>query len=151
MKKLFILLTTMMMLGSIGVFAQVEEDQPIIVDVGEDIHLEILPNPLDFGPVLPDTTDNPSTEDITFDATGSNVDVHIEITDVTGAPFEDGLKIDGTDPVGQFWDLPCISDPNTEICTYDLDTAEPTLDIPLGTSQGSKSGTIVYTVTGPAP
>ena len=148
MKKLFLLMTTVMMLSAIGVFA---DDQPVIVDVGENIHVAILPNPLDFGSILPGTSNAQSTQDITFNAAGSNVNVHIAISDVTGVPFSDGLKIGGSSPVGQFWDLLCISDPTTEICTYDLVTADPTLDIPLGTSQGSKAGAIVYTVTGPAP
>ena len=112
--------------------------------------VSISPINLDFGSKTPGTFDNPALNGpITFDATGSNTDFSIEVADVTGFPFEDGLEFDGEEPVGQEWDFEC--EEVDDICTYETQSTVPTLSIPSGAVVGEKVGTITYLITGPAP
>jgi len=124
-------------------------EQGLTVTIGEDIHLLITPNPLGFGPVVPGINNNPATNGpIQFDASGSNVDVKIEVTAVTGFPFEsNGLLLGGAAPVGQTWNLLCT--PVGSVCTYVVASTIPTLNVPLGATKGDKAGTITYLITGP--
>jgi len=127
-------------------------DQGLEVDVGEDIHLLITPETVDFGTVVPGPNKPATNGPITFDATGSNVDVTVTVSDVDGFPFEGStLLLDGdSTPIGKSWTLECTENVE-EVCEYDLASTVPTLDVPLGTSQGTHLGTITYTVTGPSP
>ena len=128
------------------------DDQRLTVIIGQDIHLEITPKPVDFGTVVPGP-DNPATTNgglIEFDADGSNVDVTVTVDDVTGFPFAGAtLFLDGDDPIGKSWFLECV--PEDDICTYVVRSTVPTLDVPVGTSQGTYLGAITYLVTGSPP
>ena len=150
MKKLLVFAVMFGILISMISFVLAAE-QSVEVEVGEDIHLEITPATVDFGVVVPGPNKPATNGPIEFDATGSNVDVHVEVTDVEGFPFEGStLLLDGdSTPIGKFWDLDCVIANN--ICTYVVASTVPTLDVPLGTSQGTYLGTITYSVTGPAP
>ena len=148
MKKLLILAVFGIVIASLSFIAAA--DQGLEVTVGEDITLLITPSIVDFGTVVPGLGKPAVNGPITFDATGSNVDVHVEVSAVTGFPFAGStLLLDGdSTPVGKFWDLVCLT-PLT-VCTYAPAFTTPTLDVPIGTSKGSYEGTITYTVTGPA-
>jgi len=123
-----------------------ENSQSINVEVITTITVMINPNILDFGSLVAGTIDNPAVNGpVSFDASGSNVDVQVEITDITAGLFEDGLKFDGALALGQIFVLNCLAG---EVCTYDLETTDPTLDIPAGTPAGAKTGVITYTLTG---
>src|SRR3989344_291231 len=126
-------------------------DQGLEVDVGEDIHLVITPTTVDFGTVVPGLGKTAVNGPITFDAAGSNVDVTVAVTAVTGFPFAGStLLLDGdSTPVGLSWLLDCVLASN--VCTYSVASTVPTLDIPVGASQGTHVGAITYTVTGAAP
>ncbi len=142
-----LLMMSLLVLGISFVFAA---DQTVQVTIGGDVVVAISPNPLDFGNVLPNSVDNAATNGpIMFDATGSNVDVTVQVSSVSGFPFADGLMFDGEEPVGKNWLLECTIQNN--ICTYDSASTVPTLNVPAGSAQGQNQGTITYTVTGPQP
>ena len=145
MKKLlvFLVMFGVLMLGVGGVLA---ENQGITVTVGQDIVVVINPTTVTFAPVLPGTT-NDALEDVSFDATGSNVDVNVAVTTVSVEPFHSGLKFDTVLPEGQSYVLPCV--PSGELCTYVLKTLDTTLDIPSTFQKGTYNGVITYTITGP--
>jgi hypothetical protein len=127
-----------------------ENEQGLEATILGKIVLTILPRWIDFGAVQPGSTNNPSVNgNITFNATGSGTDVRVEITNVTGSPFDTGLRINGDGPKGKFWNLPCTMINNT--CTYDLVQAAPTLNVPADFIPGPVQGTIIYTITGPTP
>lgn len=150
MNKFLILsvLFGVLVFSSAGVIA--DTGQGINASVGENISLIITPTTVEFGQVAPGTDDNDATSgDITFDAEGSNVNVNIEVTNVSGFPFETGLMLDGMPALGEFWDLMCVID--SELCTYTPATTTPTLDVPVGAPPGVKPGTITYTITGTPP
>ena len=113
-----------------------------------NINVVITPGTLDFGTVTPGDTDIGATNGpINVDATGSNVGVTIQVTAVTSPPFDTGLKLDNVLPTTKIFNLPCVLVSN--ICTYAPVTTVPTLDVPIGSPAGTKSGTITYTITGP--
>lgn len=121
--------------------------QGLNVTIGGVVVLEILPTTIEFGNVLSGSVNNPALNGpITFDASGSNTNVNVEVLSVTGFPFETGLKLDSNSPVGQFWDLICNLNGNA--CNFDLVEVVPTLDIPSGALGGTQSGTIEYMITG---
>ncbi|MFH1803123.1 MAG: lamin tail domain-containing protein [archaeon] len=118
-------------------------EQNLIVTIAGRIVFNVFPRLLDFGLVQPGSFDNPATNGpIIFDVTGSEQDVNVQITNVTGFPFEDGLKIDGSPALGASWFIPF---------TNPIVNATPTLDIPSDAQAGQAEGTIIYTVTGPTP
>ena len=146
-KKLFVFLMVTMVLSIMGVVADTQDTEAII---NEAVTILIEPNPLLFGPLVSGTNDNPATNGpISFDATGSNIDVTVTVDSVTGAPFDNGLKFDGLDPVGQVFLLECVV--VSDVCTYTPVTTIPTLDIPVGSPVGLQSGVITYIITGPIP
>ena len=146
-KKLLVFLVIFsVMLGMIGVAIGVP--QGIEVTISPDIHVVIAPTTVNFGAVIPGDGNN-AVEDVSFNATGSNVDVNVEVTIVTGDPFKDGLNFGGTLAEGQDIVLPCVH--SGELCTYVLETVETTLDIPIAFQKGLKSGTITYTITEVTP
>jgi|SRR3989338_3916184 len=108
------------------------------------IVLEILPRWLQFGTVQPGSINNPALNGpIIFNATGSEADVRVEITEVIGSPFDLGLKIDNVAALGKIWTILQTSS--------QVQNATPTLDIPENTPPGTAQGTIVYTVAGQVP
>ncbi len=150
MKKLLLFLVMFGVL--IGMSSSVlAVDQGLNVTIGENITLLISPDIVDFGIRVPGNNYSALNGPITFDATGSNVNVTVTVSAVTGFPFNSTtLRLDGDPtPVGLFWLLVCKT-PLT-VCTYDVAGTLPTLDIPTGASQGNHLGTITYTVTGPPP
>ncbi|MEK6887184.1 MAG: hypothetical protein AABW88_05120 [Nanoarchaeota archaeon] len=140
MKKLVLVFLVMMSLLSL-----LAADQGITVTVGQDITVVINPTTVNFGSVLPDTNANGAVEDVSFDATGSNVDVNVEVTTVSGEPFTSGLKFDGTLAQGQDILLPCVL--SGDLCTYVLEIVDTTLDVPDTFKKGVYPGTITYTIT----
>ncbi|MFH1289946.1 MAG: lamin tail domain-containing protein [Nanoarchaeota archaeon] len=125
-------------------------DQDLNATIREIIVLDISPRGLDFGIVDPGSQGNPALNGpIEFDATGSNVNVSVEVTEVVGYPFVGGLKIDGMEAVGSSWELICILSGFS--CTYNVVEAEPTLDVPIGAVGSYSEGIIIYTVSGPTP
>ncbi|MBU0760248.1 MAG: lamin tail domain-containing protein [Nanoarchaeota archaeon] len=118
-------------------------EQSLLVTIAGRIVFDILPRQLNFGIVQPGSTDNPALNGpIIFNVTGSEQDVNVEITNVTGYPFEDGLRIDNNPALGSHWFIPYTSP---------IVNATPTLDVPEEAPPGQAEGTIVYTVTGPTP
>lgn len=104
------------------------------------IKLEILPRWLEFSLLNQGSTNNPALNGpIIFNATGSTTDFNIEVTEVTGSPFDVGLKLDSEPATGKLW---------TILYSSPIQTTEPTLDVPEGTTVGQNTGTIVYTITG---
>lgn len=124
------------------------DDMNAEVDVIEDIRLSITPLTLDFGMMRGGEAN--AGDDIVFDATGSNVDVSVEVASVEGFPFADGLSLNGDDtPLGLTAFLECS--PVDYICEYTPISWTTLLSIPVGTSSNMYSGTITYFVSGPAP
>ncbi len=125
--------------------------QEVEVEIVQLTLASITPVSLNFGSLSPGTNDNPAVNGpIMFDATGSNTNVRVEVSAVTGFPFETGLKLDGDDtPFGKFWNLDCVE--NNNVCTFTPATTVPTLSIPAGAISGLKTGMITYTITGPTP
>jgi hypothetical protein len=152
MNKTFILtlLLGFFVLSVFGVSGVFAVDQSLNVSIGENITVQIAPETVQFGQVAPGSNNNMATNGpIAFNATGSNVDVNIEVTNVTGFPFENGLMLDGSPALGEVWDLLCIL--NGGICTYAGAETVPTLDVPIGAPAGVVGGTTTYTITGPTP
>ncbi len=144
MMNKFLVLAGFVVLALSG-FVLAQTPQPITVTVGDTIVVAITPPTVDFGNVATGTQNAPAISgDIMFNASGSNVNVSIEVTNVTGFPFTTGLKLDGAAPIGQSWDLLCNLVSN--ICTYPLQLVTPTLTVPTGTPAGITPGTIVYTI-----
>lgn len=118
-------------------------EQGLDVTIAGKIMLKILPRYLDFGIAQPGSFNNSALNGpITFNATGSTTDVKIQIVNVTGYPFSQGLRIDNQNPLGKFWSL-IVSSP--------VQSAIPTLDVPSDAVPGSNEGTIVYMITGQTP
>ena len=150
MKKLLLFLVMFGILISTMSFA-LAVDQGLTVTVGQDINLVITPSTVDFGTVVPGAGKPAVNGPIQFDATGSNVDVTVTVSAVTGFPFAGAtLRLDGdSTPVGLSWLLSCV--PVSGVCTYAVASTVPTLDVPVGAPKGTHIGTITYTVTGPSP
>ncbi len=153
MNKLFVLLGVLGMLGvflMIGVSSVIAVDQGINASVSENIILHILPKNVSFGTVLPGTfNNNATTGNITFNATGSNSNITVDVSTVTGIPFEDGLKLDGMVPTSSDFMMGCTIVGG--VCTYSIKTLIPTLDVPIGTPAGIRTGTITYLIIGIPP
>ncbi len=121
------------------------EGQDVEVEIDSSINVVVNPPTLNFGTIVAGTIDNPALNGpVSFDASGSNVNVRVEVTDITEGIFENGLKFDEDLALGQTFDLTC--DDGSGVCAYELITTIPTLDIPTGTPRGTKTGTITYTL-----
>lgn len=143
MKKLLLFLVFGVMIAGIVMATP----QKLIVNIGDDIVIAITPDMINFSSVMPGTDDNPAINGpIKFNATGSNTNVTIEVTNVTGVPFEDGLELDGANPIGRTFHLDCVT--VDYICTYSIVSTVPTLNVPKGLFKGMKEGNITYTITG---
>jgi hypothetical protein len=141
-KPLIFLAVFVMLFSAGGVLAV---DQPINGTISSDIVCAIGPATVIFGPITPGTNGNAATNGpITFNATGSNVDVAVTVTSVTGSPFSTGLRLDGADPISRVFNLDCVVVSN--ICTYSIATTTPTLNVPKGSPAGLQTGIITYTV-----
>ena len=125
-----------------------ENTQALETGVGPDVSLSISPATLNFGTLVAGTINNPGL-DVMFDATGSNVDVSVEVDSVVGFPYETGLKFNGANPKGQKTTLPCLL--SGGVCSYTPVEWTTSLTVPTGTRAGTYSGTITYIITGPAP
>lgn len=147
-KTKFLLLSVMFGVLLFGVGAVFAVNQPIEVTVGQDVTVLISPSTLDFGSLAAGTLNAPGSN-ITFDATGSNVNVSVSVSNVTGVPFQVGLKFNGLAPVGQMAALPC--DSTSGICVYTPVSWITSLSVPIGTPAGLRSGVVTYTVSGPSP
>lgn len=144
MKKILVFLTVLSVFVGLSGVVMANTSQDLSASVDENIVMSITPATIDFGPVTPGSSNVPAGM-ITFDPTGSNVDVQVTITSVTGAPFDTGLKLDTklwSDPLLK-WIIPCTG---TGSCTYTPATSVPTLDVPATITPGLKPGVITYTV-----
>lgn len=127
-----------------------ENEQGLNATISGLIKLKILPRWLEFGTLQPASTNNPALNGpITFNATGSGTNVSVEITEILGSPFAEGLKIDGHNATGSNWLMACKS--TKSACTFDIKSAVPTLDVPEDAAPGPVQGSIVYTISGPTP
>ena len=125
-------------------------EQLVDVEIVALTLVSISPMNLNFGSRIPGTSDNPAVNGpIEFDASGSNTNFDVEVTDVTGFPFETGLEFDGDEPVGKSWEFNCVE--VSDICTYATQSTVPTLSIPAGAVIGEHTGTVTYTVTASPP
>lgn len=148
MKKILVFLVMASVLSVFSIGNVIAVDQSINATINGNSSILITPATVEFGAVVPGTNNNPSTSgNISFDPTGSNVDVNVEVTNVTGKPFEGGLKFDGSLAQGQDYDILCVGNP----CTYTPKVVIPTLNVPIGSRAGIKTGTITYTITGTPP
>lgn len=115
-------------------------EQGLNVTIGPAIVFQVTPRQLEFGIVQSGSQNNPALNGpIVFNITGSGTDVNVEITEVSGFPFEEGLRIDGNPALGSFWTIP-ESAP--------IQAAIPTLNVPIDAQPGNNRGTIVYTISG---
>jgi hypothetical protein len=115
-------------------------EQNMEVTIAGGIVFQVFPRNLEFGLVQPDSEDNPALNGpIILNITGSTEDAQVEITDIVGSPFNQGLKLDDEPALYKIW---------TIFQSSPIVTAIPTLDVPQQTLPGNKKGTIVYTVTG---
>ena len=120
-----------------------QNQQDLNVTITGTVAFQVLPRNLEFGFVQPGSQNNPATNGpIIFNITGSTADAQVEITEVFGFPFNQGLKIDGQPATGSFWIINYTSP---------IQIAFPTLDIPEDAQPGHNQGIITYTVTGLPP
>ena len=115
-------------------------EQDLNFTIAGKIVFQIIPRNLEFGLVQPGSFNNPALNGpIVFNLTGSTADANVEITQVIGFPFENGLKIEEEQAFGKIW---------TILQSSPIQEAVPTLDIPIDAPAGNNKGTIVYTVSG---
>jgi hypothetical protein len=149
MKKLNLVITVLcVLILTMGIVFAVEEDQGIEVTVEGTISVLITPTTIMFGDVPTDSVDNPAFEDVAFDASGSNVDVLVDVVSVTGVPFSSGLTFSGSDPTTMDFEMLCLAG---DTCTYDIVTFLTELDVPLGSPAGPQVGIVTYMVTEAPP
>jgi len=125
-----------------------ETAQDVQVEVDADISVSISPSTLDFGNLRQGTIDNPGPN-IKFSAQGSNVNVTVTVTNVTGFPYETGLNFNTMNPIGQIATMNCMPSGNT--CTYTDVEWTTSLTVPPGTMAGNYAGTVTYQIAGPTP
>src|SRR3989344_6653763 len=139
MKRILILLLTFGVFLGVSGFVLGAIDQGVNATVNENISILITPSVVEFGAIIPGSSNVCANNGpISFDATGSNTNVTINVTSVTSIPFGNGLKFDGTNPVGQVFNQNC--DVVSEVCTYTPVNTTPTLNVPVGTPIGPKIG-----------
>lgn len=121
--------------------------QGLNVTISGVVVFGVFPRSLEFGLVQPGSINNLALNGpIIFDVNGSTTSVNVEITNVTGFPFENGLKIDGAQALGASWFFNCVM--TSQGCAFSAQNAVPTLDIPNEAPAGNNQGTITYTVSG---
>ncbi len=146
MKKYLILL----IIGVMAAGIVMATPQGVEVEIGDDITMIIKPTVINFSSVIPGTADNPAVNGpISFNATGSNVNITVVVTNVTGVPFDKGLELDNVSPMGRTFQMHCVI--VNDICTYSIVNTDPTLNVPKGSPAGMKTGTITYLITGVPP
>ncbi len=148
-------------LGSASVLAV--DPQVIEVGVSGTSGLAVSPGTINFGAIVPGTPVSLPTA-ITFEEStlfDSNEDMRIQvITEGVTGIFANNIDVtySGSSEYegysGSLEDLnilmECISE-GILPCTYETINLDATLDIPLGTPAGQKSGTITYLVTASEP
>lgn len=125
-----------------------DSTQEVRANINQTIFVTILPSSINFGDLHTGVVDSPGPN-ITFDATGSNVNVLVAISSVEGILFNTGLKLNGLPFVPQLRALPCVVVDG--ICTYEIKSTTTSLSIPVGTPAGQHLGAIVYSISGPPP
>lgn len=162
MKKLFLMLVTMSFILVFGSICFVlGNDLPTTITVGEQtIVFTVNPPSLDFPPAIAGTT-SIATTPIIFNVTSGNVDVTLTATTTTGDSLFKNIEVRDTGDtggvfgsiIGKSETVLCVLSTDTiPVCTYPTGLSwDAQLPIPAGTKTGAKTGTITYTVTGPAP
>lgn len=142
MKKLFLILA-ILCLGAVMPMisaAQTQQTQPVSVTVAEETKLTIAPASLDFGsarPLIPKEGQN-----VTFDSTGSNVDVSVGSSVEQGSIFENiNFLLSGgvLKNIKEFSISLPISSP--------IGTVGTQISVPTGIIPGLRTGIITYTIT----
>jgi len=156
MNKLVLVLA---MLSLMGAFAMAESLQITTIVGDQPISFALTPDTLDFGTLIPGGSAGNSVAPITFTVNSGNQDVSLTVTDVTTDILGNNLftlidlSKDGStwaDIIGVTETVPCA--PVNEVCTYtQVLSWNAKLAIPAKTTPGTKTGTIVYTVTGQPP
>jgi hypothetical protein len=153
MKRLLVLLMMFgIMAGICSVFVQaldISGNTTVNGTIDEQVSIQILPDVLNFGTVVPGI--EKSGNDVTFNATGSNENIII------------GASIDGSNvfSLAEFnvkgtwtkinsinFNMNCNPAGSPSVCSYDFLTMQTRITVPIGTPAGSKTGVIIYTITG---
>ncbi|MCX6748922.1 MAG: hypothetical protein NT076_04930 [Candidatus Pacearchaeota archaeon] len=157
MKKLVLVLA---MLSLVGGFTMAINSLPIATLVGDEpTQFTLTPTTLDFGTLIPGGASGESTDTINFTVNSGNQDITLTVTDVTTDIGNDLFKlIDLSKNAGGNWaDIMGFSETVlctsvSDVCTYPTSLIwDARLAIPAKTIPGTKTGTIVYTVTGQVP
>lgn len=143
MNKIFVLALLGMFAFSVASVSALSP-QAATVDIDPSVVAEVLPGLLDFGSLAPGETGGASQ--ITIDVSGSNVDVQVEVDDVTGFPFRTHLMFGAFLALNHpAWIFECqLSEEG--LCVYTNQMVDPTLTVPLSAPAGTMPGVITYTV-----
>ncbi|MBS3075600.1 hypothetical protein J4429_04030 [Candidatus Pacearchaeota archaeon] len=145
MKKLLVFLVMMSLVAMMPMVIG-EPQQDLMVSVQSMTNINITPDLLNFGPVVPGTIGSvPVDKNIVFDATGSNGDITVSVSSITAGLFLNGLMLDGSSALNFTKTLVCNIDNN--VCSYDKTPVVPTLNVPLGTLAGTQTGVINYLIS----
>ena len=156
MKKiLFLVLLSSIILMSSSVIAQLTTSQNLTANIAVGMNVTITPDVLDFGTVTTCSQNNPANNNILF-TSNSDTSVNVEFTLVTAGLFQN-VKVKTLDSP-ETWtlitskpvvNLQCTRDSGTGICAPVSKSLPARLDVPCGTTSGTKSGVITYTITIP--
>ncbi len=124
-----------------------DNQQGLNATVSGIISFKLSPTFVNFGLVNPGSTNNPAINGpIILDVSGSTTEVNVEITQVSGFLFENGLKINGNAALASSWNFKCTIIQGT--CAFTTQTLIPTLDVSSNAPAGNTQGIITYTVFG---
>lgn len=152
-KLLFLFLLSSIVLISAGVMAF---DQGVTAIVGGFFaNVSIAPNNLDFGTVNSCSQDNPALNGpITLDPDSSNVNISIQVTNVTAGLFEN-IELETSNAtwvsINTLPTFTLVCNPIGQTCSFTPKTVNARLDVPCSIMAGSKSGVITYTITATTP
>ena len=150
MKKftIFLMMISLMIAPMVMAIITITDTQQVYIEVGQGGFFEVTPATLNFSLVAPSLT--PSIgPNVIFDVTGSNVDLNID-SSVSGDSLFNGISfIDNSGPtpvITQINDFSTVLTTTSQVKTFGTQ-----IIVPIGTIPGARTGTITYTVTGPAP
>jgi hypothetical protein len=158
MKRLLVLLMMFgIMAGMLGIVGA-DPSQGIGFEVNPQTTVTINPPTLEFGLIVPGAAATTATNGpISFNAAGSNTDISIEFTSVDKTIFN-SIELETSPGVWVYIStVPTITMPCNkgidDVCNYSPNpkTVAARLAVPIGTSAGTKTGSITYTITGTTP